>query len=189
MPPAPQFATPHSPAHPTMTPTCSHVETSDTYPLQVIEQSLADIQAANAANVLGSGVLTSLQLGPDFTMRLPSLNLRNPPPSNPASSPSRSGSTSTRAEPNTNEAGASTTGSPGVAENAAAAANGAHPCSGSPPPLLTPTSPPMFTTPQEGALRKSLTAAGVVAASTAKSPFFPDAVATSDVSEDTVGCH
>ena len=43
----------------------------------VIEESLAGLQAANATNVLGSGVLSSLQLGPDFTARLPSLNLRN----------------------------------------------------------------------------------------------------------------
>jgi hypothetical protein len=93
------------------------------YALQVIEESLAGIQAANGS-VLGSSILSSLQLGPDFAARLPSISLHaahsqhGDVPRSASPSPSGHGGAPT----STDGGGAPRT--PGVAENAAVAANG-----------------------------------------------------------------
>jgi hypothetical protein len=100
--------------------------------MQVIQESLADLQAATAANVLGSGVLSSLQLGPDFSMRLPSLNLCNqnscsstPPGTQPAP-PIKQTNKGADCKEDETRYSTNTASSGGVAENAASVANGAH---------------------------------------------------------------
>jgi hypothetical protein len=98
--------------------------------MQVIQESLANLQAATAANVLGSGVLSSLQLGPDFSMRLPSLNLcnQNSCSSTPPGTKQQQSSIKATSSGGADDArhSTNTASSGGVAENAAAVANGAH---------------------------------------------------------------